>query len=582
MALSKILTEEDAVQNAILAAQPVLNYQNDAYENAEEAYYAQQSALALAAGKGKESEIAPFPARPEQPMPAPAPERQTISLGSIVAPEQQPVRTLSPCEMGLCGSYGGVNVGGTPVLAQNTDKGIVSMSGTQALGRNRLGQLLVAGRLASQGATVETLEKGNKAQELYNLEQMRRTPEWLERYEALLPHYNNDPRLAGAQADFVTGNAYGGEISSQVNRWLAPQTYDQLNKAEERNAVLAMANPEYANVLANRPVIEGGLNPMAQITGYQANGDGTNTFNVLMGGQELSSTQSADTTPLAANALFNPNYGISNLSTDLQGVQNLQLKRQQVENTAQNNANNYAIKQAQLQRQAQNDGIKQQIDLLRATGGLPSGSNKTGGETFGTIPKEFTSQGFTDYYKQINATNNAVDTLRYGAAAVGKANDPKAKSTSLSSKNQTTVPQRQAGFATNGRIADSIIDSVSKSSPVHGDMLRTYNTGFQVLQNQAIWQDPQAGAQAYMQIGQAIRDGEKFQQVWAQSSNAASKATAEEMSNNLNYMRLAHAKLGTYIDNNNKRQAVEQSLNSYKQNALSQLATQLQEADAGL
>lgn len=346
-------TNRDPIAAALAAADPALNYQPDQYDMDMAKYYAEQEALMAKGGKGGEMFIPTFPQR-EQPvfmgdMPPIEVTAQDLSNepNNAIAPPQQtlgevlqtpnPKTTLTPCDYGMCDGLTVGNVaGGTNYVASSAPTGQYVVGNAN----NPLAQMLTAGYLESRGATPEAVEKNNMRKELANLNNMRRTPEWNNQYQAMVASGMNI-EAASAQADRVLGNQLGGDISSTVSRYADSQNQRRVQAAYDADAGRLMAAGLY-NQLENANY--------SLPQGYQASGYGnlaqTESGN-LVGKMNLNGQQ-FDGAEISPNRLMGSVAGAGATNASLGNTLALTNSMQAQENQAQTAANENAYREAQL------------------------------------------------------------------------------------------------------------------------------------------------------------------------------------------------------------------------------------------
>lgn len=167
---------------------------------------------------------------------APAPLRAAISAPTPTTsvPQVQgrnPINT--PCDYGLCGGMR-VSAGGGPQIGFAASPNGTLMSTGYAYGGSLLGQLLNA-KMYKDG--IQNAAQADLYMEQANVNNARRTPQWMEAYSAA----QGSPFLKSAAADAAVANAYGGQTASEFARYADMQNYARVNDDYQRQLATAVA-----------------------------------------------------------------------------------------------------------------------------------------------------------------------------------------------------------------------------------------------------------------------------------------------------------------------------------------------------
>ena len=392
------INTNDPIAQVLSASAPVLAYQPDEYELAEQAYYAQQEANLANAGKGKEANIAPFPPREQyeaQNAPVVLPTITTTAdstptpLQQVLTtqPQGQP-RTLTPCDLGMCEglSYG---TNGQYTVAGSAPTGRFVMNSGHAGGRNLLGQMLLAGDLEKRGATVAQLETNNQRTELADLNDMRRTPQWAEQYNSLVDQ-GLDPRVAGAQADRLTGDLYGGQVGSIVSRYADPVNQARIQALGDQQVARLTSLGAFDQIGSANPSVAGGYQATVP-TSISQTEDGNYVATSNLGGNEITSA------PISGNRLAGVITGATSPNANTANTWSIANAQATADNAIANSANQQAYNQAQLEQRAiqqqaqmENNALRNQISAYNALSkeatASSGGSGKDGGNP---IPSDY-------------------------------------------------------------------------------------------------------------------------------------------------------------------------------------------------
>ena len=536
-------TNLSPLEQVLQASAPAMAYQPDEYDLAEQAYYANADRVNASLGKGKDAEVAPFPPRQpqyipppvEQPVPQPVAQPQVPTpLSQAITPQQAPT-TLTPCDLGMCDglSYG---TNGQYTVASSAPTGKFMMNSGHAGGRNLLGQMLVAGMLERQGATVEQLEKNNMRTELADLNDMRRSDVWSTNYNNLVAQ-GLDPRIAGAQADRLTGNQLGGDFNSLTNRYADPvnQARVQALTDEASGRLLSVRAIDQIG-LANAGV-SGGYQPVS-VTSITPNADGTYTTNLNVNGRNVQGA------PTAPNRLMSSLTGAisPNAST---GATNVLVNAQQTaENavTQANNTNQYnqltaGINVLEAQNLANNRVTQNAIAQQNANTRVTEAENrvavaeaKANAKTTQNMPKEY----------QVWKPPTPPTSQQGIAQARADAND-------LS----------YMGFAPNGAYGPKTLSNFPQ-----GGEHQLYNNALAIDPRDGTYsRDPQALGNALITLRQGIQHAERQRDYWNKLPNSAdanqsrrNRIGKQTVENNLSQMRLVENDLYNRYANMRKGQ----------------------------
>lgn len=505
------------LEQVLAAAAPVLSYQPDEYEQAEEKYYAEQEANLRGLGKGKDAYIAPFPPRPQETpvhqmppidvevTPSPAPLQQVLNP----TPQGQ-LRTLTPCDLGMCEglSYG---TNGQYTVAASAPTGKFLMNSGHAGGRNLLGQMLLAGDLEKRGATVEQLEKNNMRTELADLNDMRRSPQWSEQYNNLVQQ-GLDPRVAAAQSDRLTGDLYGGQVGSIVSRYADPVNQARIQALGDQQVGRLMSMGAFDQIGAANPSIAGGY--QAQVPTSITQDDEGNYITVAnIGGREIESAPiSPDRLAGVVTGATTPNASTAN-TWSIANAQNAS-DRAVAQANNQNAYNKARMEQQGIQQQAQleNNVLRNQINALNAL-------NKAQGNTSGT-----TTNALANPVPKAYQSLDKVDTSKEAKAQQAK-DDRAIKAYGMNPDG--TYTQKQLDMLGTGRSSDA----------------EAYNSALRINPSDgSVWSDPNKTAQALQQLHFGIQHAQQMRQHFENTDfkgatgNKGNRAAYESYGKNLDRM----------------------------------------------
>lgn len=385
--------QQSPLEQVLAAAAPALAYQPDEYEQAEAKYYAEQEEKMRGLGKGKEAYIAPFPPRPqEQPVqqlptievqatPTPTPLQQVLNP----TPQGQP-RTLTPCDLGMCDGLSYSRNGlDSNMVASSAPNGRFMVSN----GNNLLAQLAGAAYLEKRGATVAQLETNNQRTELADLNDMRRTPQWAEQYNSLVDQ-GLDPRVAGAQADRLTGDLYGGQVGSIVSRYADPVNQARIQALGDQQVARLTSLGAFDQIGSANPSVAGGYQATVP-TSISQTEDGNYVATSNLGGNEITSA------PISGNRLAGVITGATSPNANTANTWSIANAQATADNAIANSANQQAYNQAQLEQRAiqqqaqmENNALRNQISAYNALSkeatASSGGSGKDGGNP---IPSDY-------------------------------------------------------------------------------------------------------------------------------------------------------------------------------------------------
>ena len=385
--------QQSPLEQVLAAAAPALAYQPDEYELAEAKYYAEQEAKMNGLGKGKEAYIAPFPPRPQeepiqqlptievQATPTPTPLQQVLNP----TPQNQP-RTLTPCDLGMCDGLSYSRNGlDSNIVASSAPNGRFMVSN----GNNLLAQLAGAAYLEKRGATVAQLETNNQRTELADLNDMRRTPQWAEQYNSLVDQ-GLDPRVAGAQADRLTGDLYGGQVDSIVSRYADPVNQARIQALGDQQVARLTSLGAFDQIGSANPSVAGGYQATVP-TSISQTEDGNYVATSNLGGNEITSA------PISGNRLAGVITGATSPNANTANTWSIANAQATADNAIANSANQQAYNQAQLEQRAiqqqaqmENNALRNQISAYNALSkeatASSGGSGKDGGNP---IPSDY-------------------------------------------------------------------------------------------------------------------------------------------------------------------------------------------------
>ena len=385
--------QQSPLEQVLAAAAPALAYQPDEYELAEAKYYAEQEAKMNGLGKGKEAYIAPFPPRPQeepiqqlptievQATPTPTPLQQVLNP----TPQNQP-RTLTPCDLGMCDGLSYSRNGlDSNIVASSAPNGRFMVSN----GNNLLAQLAGAAYLEKRGATVAQLETNNQRTELADLNDMRRTPQWAEQYNSLVDQ-GLDPRVAGAQADRLTGDLYGGQVGSIVSRYADPVNQARIQALGDQQVARLTSLGAFDQIGSANPSVAGGYQATVP-TSISQTEDGNYVATSNLGGNEITSA------PISGNRLAGVITGATSPNANTANTWSIANAQATADNAIANSANQQAYNQAQLEQRAiqqqaqmENNALRNQISAYNALSkeatASSGGSGKDGGNP---IPSDY-------------------------------------------------------------------------------------------------------------------------------------------------------------------------------------------------
>ena len=385
--------QQSPLEQVLAAAAPALAYQPDEYELAEAKYYAEQEEKMRGLGKGKEAYIAPFPPRPQeepiqqlptievQATPTPTPLQQVLNP----TPQNQP-RTLTPCDLGMCDGLSYSRNGlDSNIVASSAPNGRFMVSN----GNNLLAQLAGAAYLEKRGATVAQLETNNQRTELADLNDMRRTPQWAEQYNSLVDQ-GLDPRVAGAQADRLTGDLYGGQVDSIVSRYADPVNQARIQALGDQQVARLTSLGAFDQIGSANPSVAGGYQATVP-TSISQTEDGNYVATSNLGGNEITSA------PISGNRLAGVITGATSPNANTANTWSIANAQATADNAIANSANQQAYNQAQLEQRAiqqqaqmENNALRNQISAYNALSkeatASSGGSGKDGGNP---IPSDY-------------------------------------------------------------------------------------------------------------------------------------------------------------------------------------------------
>lgn len=414
-------------QQVALASQPMIDYmQTPEYRNeviadnnriamalnAQGEKGWEKGAVGLPVPELQQPVVNQLPTIITQAEPDPAPIARAIQ-----AQPQQQLRTLTPCDLGMCDglSYG---TNGQLTVATSAPSGKMMMNSGHAGGRNLLGQLLLAGELERLQATPETIEKNNMRTEIGDLNNMRRTPEWQTNYNSLVAQ-GVDRLVAGAQADRLTGTQFGGQIDSITSRYADPINQQRVQAVTDQNVGRLASQGAFDQIGLGNGSVAGGYQvpaPESITLGADGNYQTTSTIN----GQQV---QSAPTTPdrllNTVQGLTSPNTTTStvNVLTNASNVAQQQLQQAQNENAY--NQFNAGLKVEQalntLANNDQRNQIAQERLELQQQNALARGTTSGSGSTtrdvpLGTVPTVYSKPPSTKAPSKVEQEFNAAKT----------------------------------------------------------------------------------------------------------------------------------------------------------------------------
>lgn len=385
--------QQTPLEQVLAAAAPALAYQPDEYELAEAKYYAEQEAKMNGLGKGKEAYIAPFPPRPQeepiqqlptievQATPTPTPLQQVLNP----TPQNQP-RTLTPCDLGMCDGLSYSRNGlDSNIVASSAPNGRFMVSN----GNNLLAQLAGAAYLEKRGATVAQLETNNQRTELADLNDMRRTPQWAEQYNSLVDQ-GLDPRVAGAQADRLTGDLYGGQVGSIVSRYADPVNQARIQALGDQQVARLTSLGAFDQIGSANPSVAGGYQATVP-TSISQTEDGNYVATSNLGGNEITSA------PISGNRLAGVITGATSPNANTANTWSIANAQATADNAIANSANQQAYNQAQLEQRAiqqqaqmENNALRNQISAYNALSKEATASSGGSGKDDGNpIPSDY-------------------------------------------------------------------------------------------------------------------------------------------------------------------------------------------------
>ena len=385
--------QQSPLEQVLAAAAPALAYQPDEYELAEAKYYAEQEAKMNGLGKGKEAYIAPFPPRPQeepiqqlptievQATPTPTPLQQVLNP----TPQNQP-RTLTPCDLGMCDGLSYSRNGlDSNIVASSAPNGRFMVSN----GNNLLAQLAGAAYLEKRGATVAQLETNNQRTELADLNDMRRTPQWAEQYNSLVGQ-GLDPRVAGAQADRLTGDLYGGQVGSIVSRYADPVNQARIQALGDQQVARLTSLGAFDQIGSANPSVAGGYQATVP-TSISQTEDGNYVATSNLGGNEITSA------PISGNRLSGVITGATSPNANTANTWSIANAQATADNAIANSANQQAYNQAQLEQRAiqqqaqmENNALRNQISAYNALSKEATASSGGSGKDDGNpIPSDY-------------------------------------------------------------------------------------------------------------------------------------------------------------------------------------------------
>ena len=440
----------------------------------------------------------------------PAPLQQVLNP----TPQGQP-RTLTPCDLGMCEglSYG---TNGQYTVAASAPTGKFLMNSGHAGGRNLLGQMLLAGELEKRGATVEQLEKNNMRTELADLNDMRRSPQWSEQYNSLVGQ-GLDPRVAAAQSDRLTGNLYGGQVSSIVSRYADPVNQARVQALGDQQVGRLTAMGAFGDIGAANPSIEGGYQASVP-TSVTQDGDGNYVTTANVGGQEIQSAPiSPDRLAGVITGSSTPNASSAN-TWSIANAQNAS-DRAVAQANNQNAYNQARLEQQGIQQQATIEGnvLRNQINVLNAVIKAQGGGTTTangGNALTNPVPKEYQSLG-------------KADTSKAGQAK--QAADERLLSSFGLNPDGTYVQQALQGLGNNSSALSGVTayNEAARINPADGNL----------------WSNPQATAQAMQKLQLGIAHAQNMRKYFENSDFKGNAGTGNVKNN-----RAAYDAFGANLD----------------------------------
>ena len=440
----------------------------------------------------------------------PAPLQQVLNP----TPQGQP-RTLTPCDLGMCEglSYG---TNGQYTVASSAPTGKFLMNSGHAGGRNLLGQMLLAGDLDKRGATVEQLEKNNMRTELADLNDMRRSPQWSEQYNNLVGQ-GIDPRVAAAQSDRLTGNLYGGQVSSIVSRYADPVNQARVQALGDQQVGRLTAMGAFGDIGAANPSIEGGYQASVP-TSVTQDGDGNYVTTANVGGQEIQSAPiSPDRLAGVITGSSTPNASSAN-TWSIANAQNAS-DRAVAQANNQNAYNQARLEQQGIQQQATIEGnvLRNQINALNAVAKAQNGgttSSDSSNALANPVPKEYQSLG-------------KADTSKAGQAK--QATDERLLSSFGLNPDGTYVQQALQGLGNNSSALSGVTayNEASRINPADGNL----------------WSNPQATAQAMQKLQLGIAHAQNMRKYFENSDFKGNAGTGNVKNN-----RAAYDAFGANLD----------------------------------
>ncbi len=494
----------------------------DPYEQAENTYYMQQDQLNAQYGKGKDAEVKNFMPRaewerlnPQSPPTELAPVLQDV-------PRETP-QQLTPCDLGYCGANSGSYLNGRPLLQENYDRGFVGLPN----GGGLLAQRLSEGRLHSLGATIGAVEKTNKEQEQYNIESLRRSPEWYAKFQETQQLYPNQPELAMKQADIMLGNTYGGQIGSEVNRYLGQEAQNKINAYANTEGATALTIPNYAE--SNPiPITSNGVNPSSTITGVQNNEDGSNNINYLINGANYTQENVAPANTVTSVLATQPTTNLETLNTNVLALEKNQLATEQLKQRQQSAEYLNEYRQGQLENRAEANDINRYKAHVQELNALQKRSGITDPKKVAQLsaqPKEFTALGRASYYKSLVATNDHIKDLGGGGV-------------------YSNAFSRAKGFAPDGLINSELLAN-SQSRPEVHQQFQQYNRAHSLLEDAGNWGDSERVRATIAQVQEAVRVMMPTVRAYEKSTNAEIAKTSQQLKQGITRLQSGLAQLQT-------------------------------------